>query len=347
MAGRNIERTNGRKGEIMADTGARSGGGRLRAWRRRVAGVLVGAVLAAGLGAGVTAGPAPAGAQAAGGLTGLEKVQSAVVTNSASPKTARVACPGGKKVVGGGGWVYQPSSSANPERLALTRLQPSDDVWATGNNANADGYIAAATEVLGGTTGSWWVQAYAICADAASVPGWELEVASTLRHVDDMQQVSVGCDAADTGKRVIGTGAELQADSVSQVVLQVARVSADGRLVRAQGHADADGYGGNWSVRAHAVCADIPAGFVVRTGASPQIGQEAEKSAHAGCPSGTRLLSAGAAVTDTAPGQIALQQVYPGSNLRSLDVTAVETAPLFDTWDAIIARGICAVATEG
>ena len=319
--------------------------------RRRILRVLLaGAVTATTLvvtgGTGAAA-PAAGTRAAAVGLTGLQRVESPVVTNSVSPKTARAVCPSSKKVVGGGGWAYMPSANGHPERLALTRLEPSDDVLGTGSNAGPDGYRVGAAEVGDDAVGSWWLQAYALCADAASVPGWELERASgPLQRSDEVQRVPVGCDTADTAKRVLGTGAAIETSSQGQgqVVLQVARVSADGRLVRAQAHEDATTYGLTWHLDAYAICADAPSGFTVATGRSPQAGSETEKFAHAGCPAGTRLLSTGAAITDEAPAHVALQQVYPRPNGRSMDAQAVENAPYFDTWDFIVARATCAVA---
>jgi hypothetical protein len=322
-----------------------AGSNRRTILRVALAGALLGTVLV--MTGPATASPGTLGQAAAVPLTGLEKVQSSVMTNSVSPKEARVACPGGKKVVGGGGWVFQQSSGANPERLALTRLEPSDDVFDSGSTSGADGYIAAAAETSPGTTGSWWVQAYAMCADANSVPGWEMETAfSDETRSDPVQQVTSGCDAADTHKRALGTGARIAVGVPGEVVLQVARTDALGGLTRAQAHEDANGYGGTWWLGAYTICANRPAGHEVAGGRSVEAGSEQSKDATAVCPSSnTRLLTAGGAITNQAPGHVSLQQVYPRASLRSMDVLAVENTPYTPSWDFIVAQGICAQAT--
>lgn len=317
---------------------------RRRILRVALAGVLLGTVLTL-TGTTATASTSAPTQAAAVPLSGLQKVQSPVVTNSVSPKEARVACPGGKKVVGGGGWVYQQSSGANPERLALTRLEPSDDVFESGSPGGADGYIAAAAETSPGTAGSWWVQAYAICADASSVPGWEMETAFSPTASEPVQRVTSGCDAADTHKRALGTGARIAAFTQGEVVLQVSRTDALGGLTRAQAHEDANGYGGTWWLGAYTICANTPTGHAVATGRSVQEGSEAEKFASATCPANTQLLSAGGAITEVAPGHVSLQQVYPFSGLRRMETSAVENTPYTPSWDFIVARGICAQAT--
>jgi hypothetical protein len=320
-----------------------AGSKRRTVWRAALAGVLLGAVLTM-TGTSATA-STETPAQAAVPLTGLEKVSSPVVTDSTSPKEAKAVCPTGKKVVGGGGWVNQQSTGTNPERLALTRLEPSDDVLGTGTPTGRDGYIAAAAETSPGTTGVWWVQAYAICADASSVPGWELEAEFSQTLSEPVQQVTSGCDPADTHKRALGTGARIAVFSQGEVVLQVARTDALGGLTRAQAHEDANGYSGTWWLGAYTICANTPAGFEVAGDRSVEELSEAVKDATAPCTSSdTHLLSVGAAITNVAPGHVALQQVYPRGGLRRMDAVAAENTPYTPNWDFIVVRGICAEA---
>jgi hypothetical protein len=308
--------------------------------RAALAGVVLGTIAAVtGV---IGAAPRPARAQAPTGLTGLVKIQSQVVTDSTSPKLAKAECPATKKVVGGGGWAFE-TSGTNPERLTLTRLEPSDDVNGTGSSAGPDGYIAAAAETSPGTAGNWWVQAYAICADATSVPGWELEAAYSPTLSQSAQVQDVGCDANDLGKRVIGTGARIGVFSQGEVVLQSS--APVGGRVRARAHEDGNGYAGTWWLGAYAICADRPAGFLVVSAESTERLSEPEKFAEVWCPTGTRVLSAGGLIRTTALGNVSLQQVFP--SLSRVSVFAVEHAQYFDDWDAIVAVAVCAQATLG
>ena len=65
-----------------------------------------------------------AGAAPAGAVTGIQKVTGAVSpTDSQSSKTAPPAlCPSGKRVIGGGGWVFTTAVGANT--VGLTELRP-------------------------------------------------------------------------------------------------------------------------------------------------------------------------------------------------------------------------------
>ena len=97
-------------------------------------------------------------------------------------------------------------------------------------------------------------------------------------------------------------------------------------------------------MRAFAICATPPSGHQVVTGMSEQTGSETFKFAQAGCPGHQQVLSAGAAITDVAPGHVSLQLVFPSTfddQPHRFFATAAENTPTNDSWDFIIARGIC------
>ncbi len=298
--------------------------------RAAVAGVALGSMLTVA----ATTAP-PAGAQSAPVVQGLVKVQSSAISNSSPYKTEIATCPGGKKIVGGGGWTMT-TDADEAESVALTRLEPSDNV-----GAGADGYIATAAETQPGVTGDWWVQAYALCADASSVPGWDINAAYTTTASDPKQQLSVGCDNA--GQKVIGTGARIGINALGQgeVVLQQAAALFTGLRARAQAQEDGTGYAGQWWLGAYAICANTPNGYEVVTGGSAQGQSETFKWAEATCSTGNQLLSAGAFTTVDVPPNVSLQTVYPRSNLRQLEASAVENTPTNVSWGMFSVRGIC------
>lgn len=262
-----------------------------------------------------------------------------MVVDSRPFKSAVATCNGNKKVVGGGGWAFSVSAT-DEERLALTQLEPKDDVDGRGT----DGYIASAAETAPGLNGNWWVQAYALCADASSVHGWRIVPKYTPTLSLPVQRIAAGCD--NSRQRVLGTGARVESFVKGEVVLQVARSDGRGGIARAQAHEDADGYSGTWWLGAFAICADTPRGYEVPPFApSPQRLSEATKEASVTCPGNKQLLSAGGAITNVAPGHVSLQMVFPSSILRpprSVRVIAVENTPTSLNWDFIVAAAICA-----
>jgi hypothetical protein len=304
------------------------------------AGIVAGALAMA---AGGPVGRAPtAAARAQPVVTGLEK-KAAVTFDTRSSKQAFAYCDPGQVVVGGGGWAFVPGSADDPNGVTLWQLQPSKSLNGTGRQ----GYAAGASEVLNaggsGVNGAWWVEAYALCANP--IAGHRIsESPDTLPSSTAVQKADALCDHAH-GERVLGTGARVLNTSF-QVGLQVARVDAAGGIARAQAHEDASGFPFTWRVKAYAICAQQPQGYSITTGASRESGSEADKDAHAGCSgAGKQMLGAGAAISNVAPGHVSLQQVYPRSNLRSMDAWAVENTPLSLPWDFIIARGVCVDAS--
>ena len=297
----------------------------------RIAGLVAGVLV---LAAGAAGSGTPASAQARPLVTGLEKV-SATTYNTAASKQAFAFCDPGQVVVGGGGWAYVPGSADDPNKVTLVQLQPATSLQGSGRQ----GYAAGAAEVGSGVRGAWWVEAYALCADP--IAGHRITHSpDTERTSDSVQRADALCNRA-AGERVLGTGARIL-DTTFQVGLQVARVAASGDIARAQAHEDGSGYGGTWRLQAYAICAPQPQGYEIRTGASSEDGSESDKDAHAGCGSADKqLISVGAAVTDGAPGEVSLRQVYPKSGLRGMDAWAVENEPTNATWDTMIVRGVC------
>jgi len=275
------------------------------------------------------AGTAPASA-----VAGVHRAVGSSLTNSLSPKTARAFCDPGEQVLGGGGRVQ--AVGAFTPRLTLTQLQP----VAAGGTTQAR-YQVTAAETTPGTTSNWFVQAYAICAPANSVSGYHIVTSPPTNP--SSQSVQTAAAVCPGGERVIGTGGRiLQASGTGQVVLQVARASATGDITRVQAHEQADGFPSPWRVLAYAVCVNPPAGYQIVTGLSAERLSESVKFATVDCPPGKRVHSVGAAITNTAPGNVSLQVVEPSADLKQMRAIAVENTPTSQNWDFIVVRGICA-----
>ena len=104
------------------------------------------------------AGPAgaagPAGPAGPAGLSAVERVDTTTVTNSASPKSAQMACPTGKRLVGGGARLNGPDAPP-PVSVAIQASFPDND-----NIYRAIGREAVAT------AGTWSLTVFAVCANA-------------------------------------------------------------------------------------------------------------------------------------------------------------------------------------
>ena len=276
------------------------------------------------------------GAAPASAVPGLEMVRSpASATNSLPSKTVVAYCPPGKRVIGGGGWVQEIGPITR--KPALTQLRPLEQY-----NGPRDAYMVTAAETTPGTTGDWWVQAYAMCANP--LPGLHIVQATTSQSSQPMQATAAVCPS---GERVIGTGARVSTSTgdsayVGEVVLQVARPSGPGDIARAQAHEDANDFPLPWSVTAYAICVAPPPGYQIVFAESPARDSESTKLAFAPCPGGKRLHSSGAAITNVAPGNVSLQRIFPDLDGGETQALAVENTPTSVDWDFIVATAICA-----
>jgi hypothetical protein len=290
---------------------------------------------------GVLGGVQLAAATPASAATDLE-VKWAVSANDSSHKPAVAAkCDSGWRVIGGGGSVqeFRGSEGRYTHRLALTQLRP---------DGISNAYVVNGAETYPGTTNSWQVIAYAMCAKDSNPSSWlnglDIVRQPTGSATSDVRATAAVCPA---GKVVIGTGG----------VLQVARPSHPGDIARVQAHEDVNGYFRNgypasWSVTAYAVCAPKPPGYTVQFGESVTRASETEKLATASCAEvGRRLYSSGAAVTNTAPGHVSLQRILPVSGVEGPEslgsgitefTRALANSPYAEDWDFIVATSVCA-----
>ena len=85
-------------------------------------------------------------------MSPVERVETTTVINSASPKTAQMACPAGKRLLGGGARLNGPIASP-PASVAIQASFPDND-----NIYRAIGREAVAT------AGTWSLTVFAVCA---------------------------------------------------------------------------------------------------------------------------------------------------------------------------------------
>ncbi|MFF5217664.1 hypothetical protein [Micromonospora sp. NPDC000442] len=258
---------------------------------------------------------ATAPAVAVSGLIRTTHVSTA--TNSQSPKFRAAECPNGMRVIGGGARVSGPAAGL----IRLSHLQPISGPGQT------DRYEVWADEPPGGISGNWALEGYAICAPAASVPGYNILPQASGYSSVSPRSTAAGCSG---GQRVIGSGASIAGGGFGSVGLQMSRASGPLDIARAAAAEDGS-YSGTWQVTAYAICAN-PVGAAaegsVQTGVS---------SASHTCPGTEQVHSVGGATGAGSAGQTFLNSLYPDVNLRAvrLSLTGVPS-------DGLAIQAICA-----
>jgi len=266
-------------------------------------------------------------------VKGVEVVKSPPSAgDSQSPKQMVAFCPSTKRLIGGGGELLTVEiDGPRNDNPTLTELRP-----VRLYDGIRDAFVVTAAETTPGTDLYWKLRAYAVCADP--LPGLHIVPAATTSSSSSVQATSASC----LGQWVIGTGGRISTTS-GGVALQVARPSSLGDIARVQAHEVAAGYAGTWYVTSYAICAPTkPTGYEVVFAGSPERSSQSKKTATATCPAGKQLLSTGAAITNTAPGNVSLQDIAPATVGEYGWATAVENTPTSLNWDLIVATAICA-----
>jgi hypothetical protein len=97
--------------------------------------------------------PGPAGPAGAPGLSAVERVEMTSASNTTTTKTAFIACPSGKRLIGGGARL----NGTIADDVAIQQSFPDND----------NIYRARAAEIVA-TGGSWSLTVFAICATVAA-----------------------------------------------------------------------------------------------------------------------------------------------------------------------------------
>jgi hypothetical protein len=158
--------------------------------------------------------------------------------DSSAAKSATAVCSPNKKVVGAGGQINGPAG-----KVVLDEITPLP---------NLSGVTAVGVEIGGGTSDTWSVGAYAICAYAPNVPGLQLVPASSPLDSSAAKSVAASCPA---GKKLSGAGGQINTAASGQVVLEGIVVHPSLDKVTAAGVETGGGTLSNWDVKAFAICA--------------------------------------------------------------------------------------------
>jgi hypothetical protein len=225
-------------------------------------------------------------------------------------------------VVGGGGII----DDADPDHKAfITAMVPV-------SNYIGDRFEVTAVQPDDGYSGGWWLRSFAVC--ARPIDGLQIVAATNTASSAESQQHTAACPV---GKRLLGAGGRVN-NPDRQVALRAVRTDqAVGAKATVNGHEDADGYRGTWSLTSYAICAQPVPGLSIVTGTSAWDATPS-KSATATCAAGQRPHASLHAITG-GTGDAALRIAYPRDN--DVFAHARESAGNSQDW-SVTAIAICA-----
>lgn len=171
-----------------------------------------------------------------------------------------------------------------------------------------------------------WILGFAV-AVAISLGGLESSASAALVGLERLspasatnsqnKSVTATCPA---GKRILGAGGDVT-PGLGEVLIDRIRPSADLRSVTVNAVEDETRTTHDWYVQAFVICGYAPPGIERVTATS--VLDSSNKGARAICPTGKRLLGAGAEI-NSANGQVLLEDIRLDSGLRSVTTRAVE-----------------------
>lgn len=258
--------------------------------------------------------PAPANAA----VPGLVQTSVASVSDSNTFKTVRAVCPAGTQVIGSG-VVLDWFDDAIGKVIV-------DDLIVAATYVQVTGY-----EVQGGTDGTWWIRASAICANP--LPGYEIKTINSAYDSTTPKSATANCTA---GKRTIGAGG-LITGGIGQVVMttmQPNTYSATAVAVE-----DADGTANNWRVTSYAICANAPVGLEIVSWKSATDSNN--KFLSPTCTPGKKVLSLGWEIVAAEPGRVAADVSF--ANGESTVISGREIGPNVTSNWTLGGRIICAI----
>ena len=256
-------------------------------------------------------------------LTGVTRVSPFTATTSAA-KSLTATCPAGTKVIGAGG-----DTTPGSGEVLLDVLRP---------NAALTSVTLHASEDEDGTTATWYLQAFIICATAPV--GLELVTATSASSSAGTRSVTATCPGA---KRLLGSGAEI-VGAPTQVLLDGQLPNPGLTAVTVNALEDETGTSASWSVKAYAICSDLIAGLqrVAVTGA---IDSTASKVAIAPCPGGKSVIGLGGTI-NSPNGQVVLDALFADIAVSGANMSAFEDGTGNDATWSLTAYAICAVSAE-
>jgi hypothetical protein len=218
---------------------------------------------------------------------------------------------------------YRVSAQPLPTAAVPIRFRPLADEEATMWVSNA---LLAAAVVVG---------VAAVPSPAAAIPGIVVIEESTASDYATSKHESAKCPINTV---VIGGGADITGGEAGVRIIQNGPQKNKWVVVARE---VSSGYAGSWSLRAWAVCAKQPKGYVI---VSAQKEVTTSGTLTVSCPAGKKTLGVGGIATG-GNGHAVLDTVRPAMDLSGVYVEAFTDAPPAD--EPVLIAGIAVCATPG
>lgn len=174
----------------------------------------------------------------------------------------------------------------------------------------------------------------------AAVPGHQLVNANSITDSSDSKSVTAACPAGKvmigTGHRVSGGAGEIVVDDLTPNGSTTTAPTA----VTVTAY-EADGFAGNWTLHAEAICANVAG--AIRVAATGPANSDDFHSTSVSCPGGRNLTGTGYEM-NVATGEAVVDDLRPNGSTTTaptaVTVGAYEADPIAGNW-TLTAYGIC------
>ena len=232
--------------------------------------------------------------------SGLQRVSASSLNDSFVAKDRFVACPTGKKLLGGGARVLPGNGQVTIDGITL--------------DSPLSGSRARAFEDADGTSLRWAVESFAMCADP--LPGL-VQVDATSPDNSFDKAIKAQCPA---GKQLVGAGVETNGGN-GRVAIDDLIPSIVNGTVNVFGIEIGNGTTDNWRITAHAICADPIPGLELRQLQSGPL--SSNQGVVLSCSAGKHVLGLGGEIT-SGLGEVVMDDMTPNATLTGVSIGARE-----------------------
>lgn len=244
---------------------------------------------------------------------------------SESQKTVTATCPDGRTLAGAGANINNGGGN-----VVLDEIRPNGS-----DSTTPTAVTARAFESQGGTNANWTLTAYAICTN--------LPFQFHRRYYSESAPFSSSSSVTETvscygSMSLLGSGFDIVGGG-GQVKLYKLSPDLATNTVTVRASEDEDGYGGNWTLRAYAVCGYLEgAVYELKSGFSGT--NKDSKDATVSCDPGSTLLSSGLTLwsqsewnNDGPDDRLTVDEIRPSGSTTTTPKSATVWVLVDPDWD--------------